>query len=37
MSVPGIGSIISTAMAAAIGAGDAFSKGRDDPGRLQRR
>ena len=29
MSVPGIGPIISTAMVAAIGAGDAFSKGRD--------
>ena len=29
MSVPGIGPIISSAMVAAIGAGDAFSKGRD--------
>ena len=29
MSVPGIGPIISTAMVAAIGTGDAFSKGRD--------
>lgn len=29
MSVPGIGPIISSAMAAAIGTGDAFSKGRD--------
>src|ERR1700730_14199932 len=29
MSVPGIGPIISTAMVAAIGAGDGFSKGRD--------
>jgi hypothetical protein len=29
MSVPGIGPSISSAMVAAIGAGDAFSKGRD--------
>src|SRR5499427_9382805 len=29
MSAPGIGPIISSAMAAAIGSGDAFSKGRD--------
>src|SRR6187401_3865423 len=29
MSVPGVGPIISSAMVAAIGAGDAFSKGRD--------
>src|SRR5947207_12260188 len=29
MSVPGIGPIISSAMIAAIGAGDVFSKGRD--------
>jgi transposase len=29
MSVPGIGPIISSAMVAAIGAGDAFSKGRE--------
>ena len=29
MSVPGIGPIISSAMVAAIGVGDAFSKGRD--------
>ena len=29
MSVPGIGPIISSAMVAAIGNGDAFSKGRD--------
>ena len=29
MSVPGIGPIISSAMVAAIGAGDAFTKGRD--------
>jgi transposase len=29
MSVPGIGPIIASAMVAAIGAGDAFSKGRD--------
>src|SRR5262249_24892755 len=29
MTVPGIGPLISTAMVAAIGAGDAFSKGRD--------
>jgi transposase len=29
MSVPGIGPIISTAMVAAIGSGDTFSKGRD--------
>jgi transposase len=29
MSVPGIGPIISSAMVAAIGGGDAFSKGRD--------
>ena len=29
MSVPGIGPIISSAMVAAIGSGDAFSKGRD--------
>jgi len=29
MTVPGIGPIISSAMAAAIGTGDAFSKGRD--------
>ena len=31
MSVPGIGPIISSAIAAAIGGGDAFSKGRDSP------
>jgi len=31
MSVPGIGPIISSAMVAAIGTGDAFSKGRDLP------
>jgi transposase len=31
MSVPGIGPIISSAMVAAIGTGDAFSKGRDFP------
>jgi transposase len=29
MSAPGIGPIISRAMVAAIGSGDAFSKGRD--------
>jgi hypothetical protein len=29
MSVPGIGPIISSAMVAAIGTGDAFSKERD--------
>src|SRR5262249_45361331 len=29
MSVPGIGAIISSAMVAAIGTGDAFTKGRD--------
>jgi hypothetical protein len=29
VSVPGIGPIISSAMVAAIGTGDAFSKGRD--------
>ena len=29
MSVPGIGTIISSAMVAAIGAGDVFTKGRD--------
>jgi transposase len=29
MSIPGIGPIISSAMVAAIGAGDAFTKGRD--------
>src|SRR4249919_1519989 len=29
MSVPGVGPIISSAMVAAIGSGDAFSKGRD--------
>jgi transposase len=29
MTVPGIGPIISSAIVAAIGAGDAFSKGRD--------
>jgi transposase len=29
MSVPGIGPIISSAMVAAIGTGDAFAKGRD--------
>src|SRR4030095_12391747 len=29
MSVPGIGPIISSAMVAAIGAGDVFEKGRD--------
>jgi transposase len=29
MSVPGIGPIISSAMVAAIGTGDAFSQGRD--------
>jgi transposase len=29
MSVPGIGPVISSAMVAAIGSGDAFSKGRD--------
>jgi len=29
MSVPGIGPIISSAMVAAIGSGDAFAKGRD--------
>ena len=29
MSVPGIGPIISSAIVAAIGTGDAFSKGRD--------
>jgi transposase len=31
MSVPGIGPIISSAMVAAIGAGDVFTKGRDFP------
>jgi hypothetical protein len=31
MSVPGIGPIISSAMVAAIGSGDAFTKGRDFP------
>jgi transposase len=29
MSVPGIGPIISSAMVAAVGTGEAFSKGRD--------
>jgi transposase len=29
MAMPGIGPIISSAMVAAIGTGDAFSKGRD--------
>ena len=29
MTVPGIGPIISSAMVAAIGSGDAFTKGRD--------
>jgi transposase len=29
MTVPGIGPIISSAMVAAIGTGDAFAKGRD--------
>jgi transposase len=29
MTIPGIGPIISSAMAAAIGTGDVFSKGRD--------
>ena len=29
MTIPGIGPIISSAMVAAIGAGNAFSKGRD--------
>jgi transposase len=29
MSVPGVGPIISSAMVAAIGTGDVFSKGRD--------
>jgi hypothetical protein len=29
MTVPGIGPIISSAIVAAIGTGDAFSKGRD--------
>ncbi len=29
MSVPGIGPMISSAMVAAIGSGDAFAKGRD--------
>jgi transposase len=29
MSVPGVGPIVSSAMVAAIGAGDAFAKGRD--------
>jgi transposase len=29
MSVPGVGPIISSAMVAAIGSGDAFTKGRD--------
>jgi len=29
MSVPGTGPIISSAMVAAIGSGDAFAKGRD--------
>ena len=29
MSVPGVGPIISSAMVAAIGTGDGFSKGRD--------
>jgi transposase len=31
LSVSGIGPIISSAMMAAIGAGDSFSKGRDLP------
>ena len=30
MSVPGVGPIISSAMVAAIGTGDGFSKGRDE-------
>ena len=34
VSVPGIGPIISSAMVAAIGTGDAFSKGRDFRSRL---
>ena len=34
MSVPGIGPIISSAMVAAIGTGDVFSKGRDFAARL---
>ena len=34
MSVPGIGPIISTAMVAAIGTGDAFGRGRDFGARL---
>jgi transposase len=34
MSVPGIGPIISSAMVAAIGTGDGFSKGRDFAARL---
>ena len=34
VSVPGIGPIISSAMVAAIGTGDAFSKGRDFAARL---
>ena len=34
MSVPGIGPIISSAMVAAIGAGDVFTKGRDFAGEL---
>ena len=34
MSVPGIGPIISSAMVAAIGTGDAFAKGRDFAGAL---
>jgi transposase len=36
MSVPGIGPIISTAMVAAIGTGDAFGRGRDFSGPLAR-
>src|SRR5258708_9358827 len=36
MTVPGIGPIISSAMVAAIGTGDAFSKGRDFGARLGR-
>ena len=34
MSAPGIGPIISSAMVAAIGSGDAFAKGRDFAARL---
>jgi hypothetical protein len=30
MTVPGIGPLISSAVVAAIGTGDVFSKGRDD-------